>query len=166
MSLDNIQLTPFLIQELYKNSLIDVDNSQLKTESLKTDEPAFLGRNEKNILIIVNDENAVYLPDEHLQFLIRLLDACKLSLSDTALININRNSSLNYQILQEKFRPEMILFFGVEPAKLDFPLQFPHYQLQSYNKQTYLSSPSLEILAADIQQKKLLWGCLKKLFSI
>jgi len=143
-----------------------LDNSQLITESLKTDEPAFLGRNEKNILIIVNEENAVYLADEHLQFLIGILEACKLSLSDTALVNFNKNRGLSYKALQEKFKPGIILFFGVEPASLEFPLQFPHYQLQPYNKQTYLSGPDLGTLGADIQQKKLLWACLKNLFSI
>ena len=166
MSLDNIQLPPFLIQELYKNSLIEADNKQLKTKSLKTDELLFLGKNQKNILVIVDEENAVYLPDETLNFLIGILGACKLSLSDTALVNFHRNNSINYKILQSTFKPHVILFFGVEPAVLEFPLQFPHYQLQAYNKQTYLSAPSLDILAADKQEKLQLWTCLKKLFSI
>jgi len=166
MSLDNIQLPPFLIQELYGNSLIDEHNKQSKTKSLNTADPVFLGKNQKNILVIVQEENAVYLPDETLNFLIGILGACKLSLSDTALINFSRNNGINYKILQEKFKPGIILFFGIEPSMLEFPLQFPHYQLQSYNKQTYLSAPALELLAADKQEKLQLWACLKKLFSI
>ena len=166
MSLDNIQLSPFLIQELYKNSLIDTDYGQLSTESLKTDMPLFLGKNEKNILVIVQEENVLYLPDESLNFLIGILNACKLSLSDIALLNFAKNQDLNYKTVQEKFRPGIILFFGVEPASLEFPLQFPHYQLQSYNKQTYLSAPALNLLAADVSEKKQLWTCLQKLFSI
>ena len=166
MSLDNIQLPPFLIQELYKNSLIDGDNDQIKTKSLKTDKSLFLGKNQKNILILVNEENAAYLPDENLNFLIGILEACKLSLSDTALVNFNRNKNLNYKILQEEFKPGIILFFGIEPGELEFPLQFPHYQLQSYNNQTYLSAPSLNELSAEIAEKKKLWAALKTLFSI
>ena len=166
MSLDNIQLSPFLIQELYKNSLIDGDNSQPGTKSLKTNELLFLGKNQKKILLIVNEENAVYLPDETLNFLIGILGACKLSLSDTALINFNSNKNINYKLLQDTFNPEIIVFFGIEPGMLEFPLQFPYYQLQAYNKQTYLNAPSLDKLAADIQEKKHLWTSLKKLFSI
>ena len=166
MSLDNIQLSPFLIHELYKISLIEGDNSQSGTKSLKTDEPLFLGKNQKKILVIVNEENVLYLPDENLNFLIGILSACKLSLSDIALINFSKNRDMNYKTIQEKFKPVIILFFGVEPALLEFPLQFPYYQLQSYNKQTYLSAPALNLLAADIQEKKQLWGCLQKLFSI
>ena len=166
MSLDTIQLSPFLIHELYKNSLIEGDNSQSGTKSLQTDEPLFLGKNQKKILVIVNEENVLYLPDENLNFLIGILSACKLSLSDIALINFSKNRDMNYKTIQEKFKPVIILFFGVEPALLEFPLQFPYYQLQSYNKQTYLSAPALNLLAADIQEKKQLWGCLQKLFSI
>ena len=166
MSLDNIHLSPFLIQELYKNSLIEGDNNQSGTKSLKTDGPLFLGKNQKNILVIVNEENVLYLPDENLNFLIGILSACKLSFSDIALINFSKNRDMNYKTLQEEFRPGIILFFGVEPSLLEFPLQFPYYQLQSYNKQTYLSAPALNLLAADTQEKKQLWSCLQKLFSI
>lgn len=166
MSLDNIQLSPFLMQELYKNSLIDGDNSQPGTKSLKTDETLFLGKNQKNILVIVDEEELLYLSDENLNFLIGILGACKLSLSDIALLNFGKSRDINYKTLQEKFKPGIILFFGVDPAILEFPLQFPHYQLQSYNKQTYLSAPALDVLAADKQQKQQLWASLKKLFSI
>ena len=166
MSLDNIQLTPFLVTELYKNSLIDTDNQQLKPELPEENGLVFLGNNQKNILLIVQEENAVYLPDKDLNFLVDILTACKLSLSDTALINVFENKGINYKILLEKFKPAIIVLFGIEPSKLEFPLQFPYYQLQQYNNQTYLNAPSLNALAADKQKKLQLWASLKKLFSI
>lgn len=166
MSLDNIQLTPFLVTELYKNSLIDTDNQQLKPELPEENGLVFLGNNQKNILLIVLEENAVYLPDKDLNFLVDILTACKLSLSDTALINVFENKGINYKILLEKFKPAIIVLFGIEPSKLEFPLQFPYYQLQQYNNQTYLNAPSLNALAADKQKKLQLWASLKKLFSI
>jgi len=166
MSLDNIQLPPFLIGELYKNTLVDTANQQLKPGILKEAELPFLGKNQKNILMIVSEENVVYLPDNDLNFLIDILKACKLSLSDTALVNAHNNKEINYKTLLEKFKPETILFFGIEPAALEFPLQFPHYQLQQYNNQTYLSAPALHELSADKQKKMQLWASLKKLFSI
>ena len=166
MSLDNIQLPSSLVAALYKQSLIQTENEQLKPGSVKVAELAFLGKNEKNILLIVHEENAVYLPDEDLNFLIDILNACKLSLSDIALINVFKKTGTDYKTLLEKFTPSVILFFGIEPAKLEFPLQFPHYQLQQYNNQTYLNAPSLNVLANDIDKKKQLWAGLKKLFSI
>ncbi len=164
MSLDNIQLPSFLVQELYKKSLIESENNQLSTDSLKTSDFSFLGKNQKKILIIVSEENAVYLPDENLELLIGMLNACKLSLNDVALINYNRNKQMEYESLQVKFNPHIIIFFGTEPSTLSFPLQFPEYQLQSYNKQTYLSAPSLTLLSEQIPEKKKLWACLQKLF--
>lgn len=166
MSLDNIQLPPFLIQELYSNSLVEEDNKQLKTKSLKKDDIPFLGNNERNILLIVENKDVMYLPDEDLAFLAGILNACKLSLSDTALLNVSRTPELNYESLQKKFTPRVILFFGTDPTKLDFPLRFPNYQVQSYNNQTLLCAPALHELTVDREQKALLWAALKTIFSI
>ena len=164
MSLDNIQLPSFLVQELYKKSLIESENNQLSTDSLKTSDFSFLGKNQKKILIIVSEENVVYLTDENLELLVDMLSACKLSLNDVALVNYDRNRQLEYQSIQDKFNPHVILFFGIEPSTLSFPLQFPEYQLQSYNRQTYLSVPSLTLLSEQVPEKKKLWVCLQKLF--
>ena len=164
MSLDNIQLPSFLVQELYKKSLIESENNQLSTDSLKTSDFSFLGKNQKKILIIVSEENVVYLTDKNLELLVGMLSACNLSLNDVALVNYDRNRQLEYQTIQDKFNPEVIIFFGIEPSTLSFPLQFPEYQLQSYNRQTYLSVPSLTLLSEQIPEKKKLWVCLQKLF--
>ncbi len=166
MSLNNIQLPKYLIGELYKNSLSDIDNQDIESSPLKTDGLNYLGKNQKNILLIVDEKSAVFLPDDSLTFLIDILSACKLSLSDTALINVFEKKEINYKLLNEEFKPNIILFFGIEPAALEFPLQFPLYQLQNYNNQIYLSVPSLNELKSDIEKKKQFWASLKKLFSI
>lgn len=166
MSLNNIQLPTYLVGELYKNSLLDIDNQELNSNLIKHDELNYLGKNEKNILLIVDEESAVFLPDDSLTFLIEILSACKLSLSDTALINVFEKKEIKYKLLNENFKPDIILFFGIEPAALEFPLQFPRYQIQKYINQIYLSAPSLDELAADIEKKRQLWVCLKKIFSI
>lgn len=166
MSLNNIQLPTYLIGELYKNSLLDIDNQELNPSPFKTEALNYLGKNQKNILLIVNEEKALYLPDNSLTFLIEILSACKLSLSDAALINIYEKKDVKYKLLIEKFNPHIILFFGTEPASLEFPLQFPHYQLQKYNNQTYLSAPPLDELAANKEMKKQFWASLRILFSV
>ncbi|MBC7534913.1 MAG: hypothetical protein H7258_04390 [Ferruginibacter sp.] len=166
MSLDNFQLPAFLTAELYNDSLVVLDTNELTNKSLNENSLVFLGNNKKNILIIVNDENTVYLPDDSLTFLMDILTACKLTLSDTALINFNKNPGINYKSLVQHFQPEFVICLGIELSALAFPLEFPYYQVQQYNNQSYLSAPSLKILAADKQEKLQLWGCLKKLFSI
>lgn len=164
MSLEHIQLPRFLVGELYKNVLIDNTLHQGEPDTVKAKTFNYLGKNQQHILIFVSEKEATFLPDDMLQFLVGILGACKLSLADVALANVSVNPELDYQKMQDFFKPSVILFFGVDPATLSFPLQFPQYQLQSYNKQTYLSAPSLQILANNITEKKKLWVCLQKLF--
>lgn len=166
MSFENIQLPPFLIQDLYKNILIDEKKFQLITDTSKKDKIKCLGSNKKNVLVLVSEENIPFLNDADLHFLSGILEACRLSLADIALVNISRYNSLNFKILITQFNPSKNILFGVEPSALELPLHFPHFQIQQFNNQLYLSGPSLKELIADKQLKLQLWGSLKKLFSI
>lgn len=164
MSLEHIQLPPLLVAELYKNVLIDNTLPQENPGNGKAVTFNYLGKNQQHILILVSEKEATFLPDDMLQFLVGILSACKLSLADVALANVAANPELDYPHIMDFFKPTVILFFGQDPVELSFPLQFPPYQLQSYNRQTYLSAPSLQLLANNITEKKKLWVCLQKLF--
>ncbi|MDB5201444.1 MAG: hypothetical protein JWQ27_853 [Ferruginibacter sp.] len=166
MSLDNIQLPPALVRDLYKKSLVDLETAQVKTDSAPAAAWAVLGRNERKVLILVDEQNTAFLPDEEMNFLLGILNACKLSMADVALLNYFKTRDMDYDSLMTKFAPVNVLFFGIEPDTLGFPLQFPNYQLQKYNGQTYLSAPSLGTIAADKAEKTKLWMALKTLFSI
>lgn len=165
MSLDNIQLSALLVEKLYSKALVDLNT--VKAAPQKTTGPLFnwLGNNEKNILIVVNEPVAAFLQDSDLQLLVGILKACKLSLADIALVNFNNNTHADYTSLNAALNPATIILFGMEPAGLDFPLHFPHFQLQPYNGQHYLCSPALANLSADISLKKQLWLSLQKHFS-
>lgn len=166
MGLKDIQLTPYLVTELYRNSLILNDLEQSKALPAPGTDIVFLGKNEKKIIVVTEAEDVLYLPEDSLNFLIGILNACKLSMADIGLINLASNKQLDYKKIQEQFNPDKVLLFGIEPGRLGLPLQFPHYQLQSFGGQTYIASPSLEDLLRNKQQKQLLWGSLKKLFVI
>ena len=164
MSLDNIQITPELVVDLYKRSLVDIAITKLNTHTLQDERRAFWGNNGKNILILVNEKDHVFVSDKELKFLNTILSACSLSVADIALANFFTSPDMCYRTLMDTFSPQKIIFFGIEPSTLSFPLQFPYYQLQKYNHQTYLSAPSLGKIAAEVIQKKQLWNCLKTLF--
>jgi hypothetical protein len=164
MSLDNIQLSPVVLQELFKNTLIGTGSG--KEVAAKKTVLNFLGNNKKQIAIIVSNEEVLYLPDEQLNFLMGILAACKLTMEDVAIMNIKKTNPLSYTTLTKELKAEKILLFGVEPSQIELPLQFPNYQVQSYNKQVYLSSPLLNILQDDKAEKTKLWLCLKQVFSI
>jgi hypothetical protein len=165
MSLDNIQLSPLLVEKLYSKALVDLNTVKAAAPNSATASFNWLGNNEKNILIIVNESSAAFLQDNDLNLLVGILTACKLSMADIALVNFHKNLHADYNGLNAALNPSTILLFGIEPTDLDFPLHFPHFQLQPYNGQHYLCSPALSALAADVSLKKQLWLSLQKHFS-
>jgi len=166
MSLDNIQLPAIVLQDLYTNALVDLKTENTQPASVVAGNLSFLGENKNRVSIIVDHAEAIYLPDEELSFLLGILSACKLSMADVALLNRSKNPSLTYKDISEQLSAEKVLLFGIEPSTLELPLQFPHYQIQQYNNQVYLSAPTLKILSSNIEEKKKLWGCLKQVFAI
>ena len=164
MSLDNIQLPATLIQGLYTKPLYDLKTGEPAVDLTKTLPFSYLGNNQKKVVILVRSSDAIYLPDDELNFLLGILTACKLSMADIALINVLKNTSLQYKDVTEQLNAEKILLFGIDPGELGLPLQFPLYQVQNYNNQVYLSSESLNSLQTDKEEKMKLWNCLKKVF--
>jgi hypothetical protein len=168
MSLDNIQLPATVIQDLYKKSLVLSDKKQSVTVEKPSDTVSFniLGNNQQKILILVADEETLYLPDEQLNFLMGILTACKLTMQDVAILNTRKNTNLSYTNFVTVLKSATVILFGVETSTIELPLQFPTYQIQAYNNQTYLSAPSLTVLQNDKAEKTKLWLCLKQVFSL
>lgn len=166
MSLDNIQLPPFVLQDLFRDSLIDLNSGKAISAAAPAAGPAFLGNNKKRISIVVNAPDALYLSDEELNFLLGILTACKLTMEDVALINFATQQPLDYRQLDQELKAQTIILFGITPADLQLPLAFPHYQVQQYNNQVYLSSPALKTLQGDKAEKTKLWTCLKNIFQL
>lgn len=167
MSLNNIQLSPALMESLYSKSLYDLKTSQSTVpEDSQKSEINFLGSNGKKIVILVSSNEAIYLPDEELNFLLGILTACRLSMADIALINVSKNPKLIYTDLADKLKAEKIFLFGLKNEILELPLTFPQYQIQKYSNQVYLSAASLPDLQKDKAEKLKLWNCLKTIFGL
>lgn len=176
MDLNHIKLSPQSVAELYATVLVQSgDNNTIfsnvkeeivykKTadhETLKS-----LGNNLKNILIVVSNEEAVHIPDNELTLLSSILNACKFTVADVAIVNINNHPDAGYKELTVSFNSRYTLLFGIEPAAFGLPMNFPHFQVQSFNNCTYLFSPALSVIETDRDQKRKLWECLKKIFNI
>ncbi len=166
MSLDNIQLPPIAIQGLFKYSLTGLQNEQAIEENLPATSLNILGKNKKNIVVLVSNDEAPFLPDEELNFLLGILSACQLTMEDVGILNIKKNEAVTYTVISRELKADKIFLFGVAPADIALPLSFPHYQVQRYNNQTYLSAPLLSTFKNDKTEKGKLWNCLKQIFSI
>jgi hypothetical protein len=166
MSLDNIQLPSIVLQDLYKKTLVDLNNNKPAGTQIKKGSVSFLGDNEQNICIVVADENNLHLTDDLLNFLQGVLGACKLTMADIALVNTKKNNDITYEILQKELKAEVCLLFGVTPAQIHLPLTFPLYQIQKFNNQQYLAVLPLQQLQQDKAEKGKLWLCLKTIFNL
>ena len=178
MGLNNIQLPASVIVDLYRSSLVDTSTNDTNESFSKSEtivvisdnhtnnQWKHLGENKKNILIVVDYADAVYLPDEELSFLMNMLSACKLSLADVAIVNRNSYKEKEYKELLALFKSRVVFLFGIDPVSFGLPVSFPHFQIQPFAKATFLFAPSLEEHKKDELLKSKLWVCLRRIFAI
>ncbi len=167
MDLNKLELTSFTLSEWYRHSLVIPDSKKPSEAAAAPKQGAkWLGNNRKHILLAVNNSDTVHLPDKDLEFLTSILSACRLSLEDVTILNIQNFPGAGYKELTGQFGSTQVLLFGMEPAELGLPMNFPPFQNQAFNKVHYLHAPSLARLAENRQLKSELWAALKKIFNI
>ncbi len=167
MGIDNIQLSAFLQQALFKNNLVGkVLKSRSNTVSNMKAPIDFLGGNSKNIIFIVNNSENKFLSDNQLAFTLGLIKACNISLNDIAVVNFAQYTPISYLDLKKQLSCGKVLGFGVTPADLDLPFAIPFFQMQTFQEIGYIFCPSLDELQKDTNAKKQLWSSLQKIFKI
>jgi|CXWL01.1.fsa_nt_gi hypothetical protein len=181
MDLNHIELPVAVVVDLYQSSLVEDNEISVKNvivaeaiqeallpvaDTAINGQWKSLGSNNKNILIIVNTSEAVHLPDNDLTFLTGILTACKLTLADVAIVNLNNHPEASYKELILFFKSKIVFLFDIEPDAFGLPMSFPHYQIQAFAGNSFLFSPSLKKLENDRVEKSKLWVCLKRLFNL
>ncbi|MDQ6814335.1 MAG: hypothetical protein M3040_11400 [Bacteroidota bacterium] len=180
---EKIQLPDFLIAELYKASLVDLEtfsakpvisplqeeDANLLGSSISGEKIKYLGKNGKGIIAIVHQREAVFLKEEDLTFLTNILKACQLSLADIAIIN-SAGQAIGYEEIKEQFTTSTILLFDVEPSAIKLPFLIPPFQVQKFDDRTFLVAPPLGAINKPTREGKLLktklWVSLQKVFNI
>jgi len=193
MSLNNIQLKDLVVSELYKDNLLASESTGAITAAPATPPPApktsdtpsapktstapppaptgykFLGNNRRKISIIVRSPGIAFLPDDQLNVLTKMLEACRMNMGDVAIVNHAATPVVIGQ-LKPQLQPSFVLLFGPTPPDIGLPMDFPLFKIQAYDQCTYLTAPSLEDLARPGDDSRLLksklWVCLKTLFEI
>jgi hypothetical protein len=129
----------------------------------------FLGNHRRKVTIIVDSPGAAFLPDDQLNFLSKILEACRMNVGDVAIVN-HHTTPVVIAALREQLHPANIILFGVDPIAIRLPINFPAFKLQPYDNCTYLCTPPLEQLVGNTADAKLLksklWICLKTLFGV
>lgn len=166
MSFDNIQLPASLLADLYKDSIVQLNDVEKRKPAAKAATLVkFLGENKKGIFILVEDKTAPFLNEPSFQFLLTILTACKLNMADVALIN-KAALTIPFTEAIKELSAKTILLFGIEAKEMNLPIDFPHYQVQKHGSLIYLTADDFETLGTDQQRKGKLWLCLKKIFDL
>ena len=166
MSIDNIQLPAFVIQDLFQKTLVDLSVNEKKQITTSNKELNFFGGNKQHILLLVNNPDVAFVTDQQLTFLSGILSACKLTLEDVGLLNIASYPAISYKTISDAFTPRIIMLFGITTDAIQLPFLMPDFQRQSYNNQVYLAIPSLQALENDKDLKRKLWMVLQQIFSL
>ncbi len=181
---NNFTLPDFIIADLYKNSLVEIENDEnpvnhankSSKDAIEFAEPEaakpenfYFGKNEKFVSIILNEPEAEFINEDDLQFLTNILKACKLSVDDIAIINF-RNHQKTFNDLKELMSTRYFLLFGVEPTDIKLPFIIPHFQVQQYAGCTIVTAPALHDINKNSDEGKLvktkLWLSLQRCFDI
>jgi hypothetical protein len=173
MDINSVELPAFAIASLYPNSLVEIANENVEKEvAVEPQLPAqkagwkYLGENRKQVAIIVEFPDFVYIQEDDLAFLTAMLGACKLSMADVALVNRSSYKEISYKELATALHPKVVFLFGVNPPALGLPVDFPQFQVQTFSNVTYLYSAPLSDVRNDGLLKSKLWVCLRRIFGI
>jgi len=76
----------------------------------------------------------------------------------------NTHTAATCQQLSDHFHSKKILMFGLNTSEMELPFSIPHFQIQTFNQQLYMTAPPLNQFLTNKDLKKELWLCLQKLF--
>ena len=167
MSLSDVKLDPGMIASLYRNNLVQTaDDKKPGAPGLQF---KYLGKNQQHIVILVKNPAEVFLGDDELNLLTKMLSACKLTLADVAILNIAKTPVQQEQIHSE-LHPSKIIMLGVESKDILLPMNFPEYRVQPHGPCSYVMAPGLSTMISDSEASKnvktQLWVALKQLFGL
>jgi len=186
MGLNDIQLPAQTVVDLYKNLLCE-DDSAVPSAKLKVEEPtklpkqeainrnkateqiSFLGKNLMQLVILVDYDNEVYLPENQLNFIGNILKACKMNLADVAIVNVNKQT-INIRELSRQLNPQNLVIFGIDTSSINFNRQLTSFDIITYDEMQVFTAPSLDQLNQEGEEGKLLksklWLCMKKMLNL
>ncbi len=122
----------------------------------------YLGKNEKKILILVNDAENPVSTEQGRELLRKLVLSINLKNADFALVNYSAYTTAKFEHLSAFFSCKFLLSFGVSPNALGLAEHQLH-QLHVLQNINMIFTHNLHALDADMASKKTLWGTLKNL---
>ncbi|MFT4202658.1 MAG: hypothetical protein QM610_01975 [Chitinophagaceae bacterium] len=182
-------ISDFVLSRLYPNSLVIIGGETARAsvsgdkgsdlpiphkENISQspnplDKKFWLGDNAQQITLLVHDTDNLYISDHNLDFLGKILAACRFNLADVALVNIARTPLLLDDI-QAHLSPRYLIFFNCKQSHIGQKDDLKPYHPDRKNGCTYLLASSLTKMndgsAEAKQEKQRFWISLKQVFGI
>jgi hypothetical protein len=160
---ETIKLPIAVLSDLFSNCLVDVKNSNTPTNlPSAAPAPALEGAPVDTVVVSMAEGNE--LPSPQLDFLHNIMKACKLDQAQYTIITNRQDDLPDYKAISSLFKQKQLILFGIDPAAIGLPINFPHFQVQSFQQVRYLAAPKLDTIETDKTLKMQLWQCLKQLF--
>jgi len=160
---EKIKLPVDVLSDLFRNCLVDLKHQET-TSNLTAALPSEELEGIPVDTVVVSQAEGNTLPSQQLEFLNNIMKACKLKQTDYAILTNRQNESPDYKAIFSQFKQKQLILFGIDPAAIGLPINFPHFQVQSFQQVGYLAAPKLDTIEADKALKMQLWQCLKQLF--
>lgn len=160
-----------IITAIGKEAIATTAANEVVNDQKTTPTPAlkYLGEHLKQIVVLVNDPTAVHLNETDLGLLSSILNACKLTLADIALVNIATQPMSLHEILVT-LPSKLVLVFDIATTQLKIKLPATLYKPIVLGDTHILMSSSLHSMQGADQSAKLekskLWNALKLLFKL
>ncbi|NML41362.1 hypothetical protein HHL17_29490 [Chitinophaga sp. G-6-1-13] len=165
MSLDQLDLDPYYLAKIFTQPIIPGKSVPVAAPQIEVPKVKYLGENQKNVALFIQNENEAYLNDELFNLLTNILNACKLGMQDVSLMNTSPYPQLDYTSWQAAVKIEKAIVFGAASTPLGLT-DAPLYQLLTVNSTTLLLSDELQVIGTDKVLKAKLWAGLKQLLGI
>lgn len=165
MSLEQLQLDPYLLAQMYDQPIIPETRVVAPAAEKALPKVKYLGENQKNILLLIQNESEAYLNEELFNLLTNILNACKLGMQDVALVNAATYPGLTLVDYKNAIPVRQCIIFAVPPANIGLP-PMQTFQLETHEQIPCLYSEGLQLIATDKNLKGKLWMGLKQLFGI
>jgi hypothetical protein len=121
---------------------------------------SYLGENNKYFLILVSEPAHEHLNKDHLEMLLKILQAKNLELRDVAILNLNSYPGISFNPIKEFFAPSKVVLFGIDPKVIGLaPMSSNELHMQENIK--FLATYHFDEMKDDQNKKRVLWNALK-----
>ena len=172
MGINHLELTPELIALLYPDSLIMENAIRANIQQVKPVRESgypFLGGNRGFICFLVNYPDHEFMPAGQLDFLEKIIRACRFTLEDIAIINTSAHP-VEIAELRKQLGPRYLFLWGGVPATIGKFNGFPDMQISDFDGISILPVLMADAMVREnkegVELKQKLWVQLKKIFGL